>query len=202
MTFHKSARSLLAALVILSLRCSGAAAISLSKQEGDQLQRKIDEISKNGSISPVPAKKTGVTESELNSYLVFNLKNKIPQGLTNPKVNIIGDGRLAGRVDVDLDEFKRHRQSGGFMDPLSYLSGQVPVTARGVLRTRDGQGQFQLGSAEILGVPLPKSILQELVTFFSRTPKSPRGFDLDAPFDLPAKIRELTINRGEAIVVQ
>jgi hypothetical protein len=71
-----------------------------------------------------------------------------------------------------------------------------------VLRTRDGKAQFQLGSAEILGVPLPKPILQELVSFFSRTPEQPRGFDLDSPFDLPAKIRELPINQGQAIVIQ
>jgi hypothetical protein len=202
MNFHKLARILFAALLILTLRCSSAIPLSLSKQEGDQLQRKINEISKNGSKSPVPAKKTPVTETELNSYLVFNLKEKIPRGLTNPQVSIVGDGRLAGRVDVDLDEFKQHRQSGGFMDLLTYLSGRVPVTARGILRTHNGQGQFQLRSAEILGVPLPEPVLQDIVSFFSRTPEHPEGFNLDAPFKLPAKIRLLTINPGEAIVQQ
>jgi len=44
--------------------------------------------------------------------------------------------------------------------------------------------------------------VQELVTFFSRTPENPRGFDIDAPFNLPAKIREVVVNQGEAVVVQ
>ena len=88
------------------------------------------------------------------------------------------------------------------MDPLRYISGKVPVTARGGLHTQEGKGQFQLGSAEILGVPLPKPILQELVTFFSRTPERPKGFDIDAPFNLPAKIREVVIGKGEAVMVQ
>jgi hypothetical protein len=76
------------------------------------------------------------------------------------------------------------------------------VTAHGLLRAREGRGQFQLGSAEILGVPLPKPILQELVTFFSRTAENPKGFDIEAPFNLPAKIREIVINKGEAVVAQ
>ncbi|HET8562971.1 MAG TPA: hypothetical protein VFM35_03745, partial [Candidatus Binatia bacterium] len=140
--------------------------------------------------------------SEVNSYLGFNMKDKIPQGLRHPQITIVGEGRLAGRIFVDLDDFKRQRSSGGFMDPLNYVSGRVPVAARGVLRTREGKGQFELSSADIRGIPLPKPVVQELVTFFSRTPENPRGFDLDAPFDLPARIRELLINRGEAVVVQ
>ena len=88
------------------------------------------------------------------------------------------------------------------IDPLSYVSGQVPLTARGVLRGREGKGEFQLTSAEILGMPLPKPIVQELVSFFSRTRENPNGFDIDAPFELPAKIREIVVNRGEAVVIQ
>ena len=203
MTIRNGGRNILLGLSVLSLCVSSAvAAIQLSKQEGDRLQRKIDEITKNGSAVPVKARRTPVSEAEGNSYLAFNAKDKIPQGLTNPEITIVGDGRLAGRILVDLDEFKRHRSSQGFMDPLSYISGKVPVTAHGLLRTQEGKGQFRLESAEILGVPLPKPILQELVTFFSRTPENPEGFDIDTPFNLPAKIREIMINKGEAVVVQ
>ena|SRR5919108_290391 len=202
MAIPKLPAQLLTILLTLTLSGFHSHAAPLSKQEGDQLQRKIEAIEKNGSVSPVPAKKTPVSESELNSYLNFNLREKIPQGLSKPEVNLLDSGGVAGRIYVNIDEFKRQRGTRGFMDPFSYLSGEVPVTARGVLRTRDGKGQFQLGSAEIFGVPLPKPILQELVSFFSRTPEQPRGFDLDSPFDLPAKIRELPINQGQAIVIQ
>jgi hypothetical protein len=198
----KLTRGILFGLMILSLAASSTAAVQLSKEEGDRLERKIEEITKNAATDPVRSKKTPMSELEVNSYLNFNLKDKIPRGLTNPQITIVGDGQLAGRVFVDIDEFKRHRNSGGILDPLSYVSGQVPVTARGVLRAQQGKGRFQLASAEILGVPLPKPILQELVTFFSRTPENPNGFNIDAPFNLPAKIREVAVNRGEAVVVQ
>jgi hypothetical protein len=189
-------------LLILGAALSNTAALQLSQQHGDALQRKIDEVNKNGSRNPAAPKRTPMSELEVNSYLAFNLKDKIRQGLTHPEITMIGDGQLAGRAIVDLDEFKRHRKAQGFMDPFSYLSGRVPLTARGALRTRAGRGQFQFGSAEIFGVPLPKPIVQELVTYFSRTPENPKGFDMDAPFDLPARIRDVVVNRGESIVVQ
>jgi len=78
----------------------------------------------------------------------------------------------------------------------------VPLTARGILRSKDGKGEFQLISAEIHRIPLPKALVQELVTFFSRTQENPRGIYIDEPFNLPAKIREVIINQGEAVVVQ
>ena len=196
------ATPLLAIVLILCPNALNGQAGSLSRQEGDRLQHKVDAIVKNGTLSPVSAKRTVVSEAELNSYLNLNLREKIPPALSKPEVNLLGNGGLAGRVYVDIDEFKRQRGTRGLMDPFSYLSGEVPVTARGLLRTREGRGQFQLSSAEIYGVPLPNPVLQELVTFFSRSAERPRGFDLDSPFDLPAKIRELMVTQREALVVQ
>ncbi len=166
----KLAAKIFLGLLILSATVSSIAATQLTKEQGDRLERKIEEITKNASADPVRSKRTTMPELEVNSYLNFNLRDKIPRGLTNP--------------------------------PLNYISGQVPVTARGMLRAQDGKGRFQLGSAEILGVPLPKPLLQELVTFFSRTPDNPNGFNIDAPFNLPAKIREVVVNRSDAVVVQ
>jgi hypothetical protein len=188
--------------VILSATLAIAAAPEISKPQGDRLERKIAAIAKNGSTEPVQPKKTLVPETELNSYLNFNMKEKIPRGLTNPHISMLGNGSMAGRVIVDLDEFKRRRGSGGVMDPLNYISGRVPLTAQGVLRTKDGKGQFQLVSAEIHRVPIPKPLVQELVTYFSRTQENPRGINLDEPFILPARIREILTHHGEAVVVQ
>jgi hypothetical protein len=190
------------ALLLLDLSDAVTIAVQLSKEDGDRLERKIDEIAKNGAAPRPQPKRTPVSESEINSYLNINFKQKIPQGLTNPEIAMPGNGALAGRVVVDLDEFNRSRRSQGLMDPLSYLSGKVPVTARGSLRAQNGKGRFQLGSAEIHGIALPREIVQELVSYFSRTSGYPNGFDIDAPFDLPAKIREIAVDKGEAVVVQ
>jgi hypothetical protein len=190
------------AAVVVFAAVSVTAAVEFSKQQGDRLERKIEEIVKNASAEPVKAKRTPMSEPEVNSYVNFNLKDKIPRGLTHPQLSLLGNGKLGGTVFVDLDEFKRQRGSGGIMDPLNYISGRVPLTASGVLSTKEGRGQFQLISAEILRVPVPKPLLQELVTFFSRTQENPRGINIDEPFNLPAKIRDVLVNQGEGIVVQ
>jgi hypothetical protein len=189
-------------LLVVALCSASPAGAQLSREEGARLQQKFDAIAKNGeSTSPKPMK-TLITENEVNSYLNFNLQEKMPKGLTKPQIQMLENGQLAGRIVVDLDDFNRKRQNNGAMDPLTFLSGQVPVTARGTLRTSGGKGQFQLASAELMGFPLPKPLLQELVSFFSRTRNNPRGFDLDAPFDLPEKIREAVVGRAQTTLVQ
>ncbi len=202
MTISKKVGGIFFALVALGLSGAMTLAVQLSKEDGDRLERKIDDIAKTGAAPRPQPKRTPVSESELNSYLNLNIKDKIPRGLTNPEISMLGNGALAGRVLVDLDEFNRNRRSQGLMDPLAYLSGKVPVTARGVLRAQDGKGRFQLGAAEIHGIALPKQVVQELVGYFSRTPGNPNGFDIDAPLDLPAKIRQIMINKGEAVLTQ
>jgi hypothetical protein len=194
--------SVLFLISTLAIAVSTTAAPQISREQGNSFARKVDEINQNATAKLATPKRTLITEPELNSYLAFNIKDKIPRGLTEPHIRFLSDRQLAGRVLVDMDDFKRGRSSGGMLDPLSYISGQVPVTARGVLSTRDGKAQFQLTAAEMNGYPLPKPLVQELVRYFSRTPNNPNGFNIDEPFNLPAKIRDITVSTAEALVVQ
>jgi hypothetical protein len=189
-------------IFLLTVCASSSLAVALSREDGNRLQAKIDAIVKNAADNPPKPREFSIAEQEANSYLLFNLKEKIPKGLAEPEITMIGDGALAARVLVDMDEVKRRRQSRSVIDPLNYLSGQLPLNARGLLRTREGRGQLYLRTADIGGVPLPKPLLQELIGFFSRTPQNPKGFDIDAPFDLPSKIREISVRSGETVVVQ
>jgi hypothetical protein len=49
---------------------------------------------------------------------------------------------------------------------------------------------------------VPISILQQLVSYYSRTPDNPAGFNLNEPFELPSKIWAVETSRGQAVVVQ
>jgi hypothetical protein len=49
---------------------------------------------------------------------------------------------------------------------------------------------------------MPKSLLQELLSFYSRTPENPSGINMDEPFKLPAAIREIRVAQGNAAIVQ
>jgi len=81
---------LYAAPLIVSLAISTAIAVQVSREQGDSLQRKFDEIAKNASSDPVRPKRTPMSELEVASYLAFNVKDKIPRGLTNPEISMLG----------------------------------------------------------------------------------------------------------------
>jgi len=78
----------------------------------------------------------------------------------------------------------------------------VPVEATGVLLTKAGVGRFALETATVGGVPVPKTLLQELVSYYSRSAEQPNGVSLDTPFRLPARIREIRTAQGQALVLQ
>ncbi len=125
----------------------------------------------------------------------------MPAGVVDPYVYILGNGRLTGRATVDLDAVRDSR-SRGWLDPMRLLRGRLPVSATGILRTTDGVGRFELESANVSGLPIPKSLLQELVGYYTATPATPGGILLDAPFTLPAGIREIQVWAGQAVIVQ
>jgi hypothetical protein len=54
----------------------------------------------------------------------------------------------------------------------------------------------------VSGVPVPKPLLQEVVSYYSRSPELPAGIDLEAPFELPARIREIRTQKGQALIIQ
>src|SRR5690242_19058667 len=99
--------------LILSVTGLSHATLELTKENGDRLQQKLDELQHNASTVPVSPRQTSAPETEVNSYLTFNLKEKMPAGLTEPYITIIGDGRVVGRIFMDIDEFNRRRKSRG-----------------------------------------------------------------------------------------
>ena len=76
------------------------------------------------------------------------------------------------------------------------------MAATGVLHTRNGTGTFDLESASVSSVPIPKSVLQEILTIYSRTAADPDGVNLDTPFALPVGVQEIEITPGRAVIVQ
>ena len=180
---------------------SGAGAAP-SRADALSLKQKVDVISRFAAVPARQPQRTNVTENEVNAYLTFDARDHIPAGVVEPVVTIVGAGRLSARAVVDLDAVRKQKARRGLLDPMRYVTGRVPVTATGVFTTLDGVGQFELESAALGAVPVPKLILQEIVSYYSRTPENPSGIGLDDPFMLPARIREIQVETGRAIVVQ
>lgn len=189
--------AVLAALVVSTL-----AAANVSRQQAAAFEKKLGQILLHAETGADAARHTEVSEGEVNSYLHFSAGDQLPVGVTEPTIGIQNNGRLNGRAIVDLDQVRRKKGTGGWLDPASYLTGRLPVTATGVLHTADGRGTFTLERAELSGVPIPKAFLQELVSFYTRTPDMPNGINIDDPFALPAEIRRIDVQPGRATIVQ
>ncbi|HET6955450.1 MAG TPA: hypothetical protein VFI56_02685 [Vicinamibacterales bacterium] len=183
---------------IASLRAEGKA----SKRDAASLKQKVAAITAHAERPTTTSRRTIVTENEVNSYLVYEAGDQIPAGVVEPSIAVVGGGRLSGRAVVDLDAVRKQKAPTSLLDPMNYLMGRLAVTAVGTLKTSNGVGHFELESSSVGSLPIPKILLQEIVSYYSRTPEKPAGISLDDPFQLPARIREIQVDRGQAIIVQ
>ena len=191
-------RIALSASFALILGIAVLTAADITPQQADAFARKVAIISQQGTLTArnPGARRTAVSETEVNSWFAYRARPLLPVGMSDPQLTIIGDGKVSGAATVDLDAVGKSKRTGSLIDPWSLLGGRLPVTVTGVLRTQNGQGRFELQQAAVSGVPIPKSLLQELVS------DHPSGIDLDEPFALPAGIRQIEVGQGQAVVVQ
>ena len=174
-----------------------------TEADGDRFASKYAAVLARG---PAPAGvrrkpiQTIVTEPEINGYLRYR-STLLPVGVLEPYVFALGDGRVAGVATVDLDAVRLSKPRG-MLDPAQLLRGRVPVTATGILRSKDGEFRFELESATVAGIEVPKALLQELVGYYTRSATNPDGYNLDAPFTLQGGIRAVTVEAGRAIIIQ
>jgi len=177
---------------------------TLSKADAARFQTKLTQIEKN-AVTPAKrgaaARVTPLTDGEVNSYLKFLAGSQVPAGIADPILHAAGNGRVTGHAVVDLDAVRTQKKRT-WSDPLAYLTGRLPVSAQGTLTATNGVGRFVLESAEISGVTIPKSLLQELLTYYSKGPERPNGINMDDPFQLPSAIKEIKVGIGSATVVQ
>jgi hypothetical protein len=192
----------LAVCLVAALGVSTQADVRASRRDATLLKQKVATITAHGEKPARQPRKTMVTENEVNSYLVYEAREQLPTGVVEPSITIVGGGRLSGRAVVDLDAVRKEKNPTSLLDPMNYLMGKVPVSATGVLKTSNGVGHFELESAAISRLPIPKFLLQEILSYYSRTAANPAGISLDDPFALPARIREIQVERGQAIIVQ
>jgi hypothetical protein len=172
-----------------------------SRADANLLRQKIAGITAFGERPSRRLNQTTVTEKELNAFLAYDADEHLPPGVVEPAITIAGAGRVSARAVVDLDAVRKQKPRSS-LDPLGYATGRLPVTAAGVLRTSNGIGRFELESATIASIPVPKPLLQEIVTYYSRTAENPTGIGLDDSFQLPSRIREIHVEPGRAVIIQ
>ena len=199
-------RRRIASTTALCVLCAGAlagGAQTLNKRDADNFDRKLTAVLDYGARTPPPSRplRTSITEAEINAYLKYQGAAQLPVGVVNPNISIHDATRVSGFATVDLDAVRRSKERA-WSDPLGWVSGSLEVRVAGKLRASNGSGTFELESATLGGVPIPKAFLQEVVYHYTRTPESPAGFNLDQQFTFPQRIRQVDLQRGSAVIVQ
>lgn len=199
-------RTLTGTAVLLALTAAVAAGQGFPRAEADTLARKLNAVVARGgaaSSSPAAARplRTSITEREVNAYFQHRGPEFLPVGVVNPRLMLADDSRVEARAIVNFDAIRKSKERG-WSDPLAWVTGSVEVLAIGRLRAANGRGVIDIESAKIGVVPIPKSLLQELVSHYSKSADNPNGFNLDQPFALPYRIRQVDLARGAAVIVQ
>lgn len=193
-----------AILALATVLAAASTAQGTLEADANSMNRKIGRILDlaDGARAPsAPPARTTFTENEANAYFEIYGPDFLPAGVARPRVTLHDNGRVAARAVVDLDSVRTSRERG-LLDPLAFVTGSVEVVASGSVAGEEGRGLVRFEAATIGGIAVPRTVAQELLRFYTRTPQRPQGFAFDEPFDLPAGIRAVSVARGQAAVVQ
>jgi hypothetical protein len=170
----------------------------LSRTEADALDRRFDELSERHKAGRVTrGSSVLVTESEVNSYLNLSPSVKMPRGFGDVVVRLEQE-RIHATGLLDLDKVRDKMPNLSPLSPLYWLSGQVPVLLRGRLVNDDGFATVEWEDVRVGNIPVPISLLHQIVSSTTKSEDYPDGFDIRAPFRLPYSLRQVRIEPGKA----
>jgi hypothetical protein len=193
--------ALVVGLPALLLMSGAPSAQDRSNADADQMRKKLAAIVARGEQKtpqkPAPLRTT-FSDREANAYFKIDGPEFLPAGVEAPEVTIDQGGKVSARAVVDLQK----ALNPSVFNPLAWLTGKTEVTAMGTVRGENGKGQLQIERATVSGISIPQSVLQQVVSYYTRSPEMPNGFNIDEPFELPSKIRSVETAKGHATVVQ
>ncbi len=173
----------------------GRSRTEVSKRAAKALQERIDTMK---SAENNPKHKRGstrieISDSELESYLLYSLKDDIPAQVDSADVQL-------GEDTVGLDTqitFSSNATGNPVFDAV--VGGTHNLFVKGKLIAQQGRGKFDLQDVKVDGIPVPNVLIQSLIKKYVK-PKYPE-VDLNEPFDMPYGIQELKVVDGKATVI-
>ena len=173
---------------------SSSAAAEVSPRTAEGLQAKIDAVKKaHETPDRQDSSSVELSEAELESYVLYSLKEDIPLQLDSIDVQL-ASGTIASDTQLTFT-------SNGAGNPLvdSLFGGTHNLFIKGKLAGQASRGKFDLEEIRVDGIPVPNILIQTLFDKYVK-PKYP-DVDLRAPFELPWGIEQLTLESGKATVV-
>ena len=192
--------TLLVAAPVLAQDPPASTVPGLSWSLSQSLDRKLQDIERRKRQGVKKAETILVTEAEVNSYLNLTYAPQLPPGVSDLEVRLDRERIYAkGLVDLERVNTKKKVDTSSF-SMLSLLSGRVPVTLAGRFQNRDGFGTIEWQEITIASLPMPISMLEQMVQSSTKTAKQPEGFDIHAPFRLPYALTRIRLEPGRALL--
>jgi hypothetical protein len=202
----KLVRTLLTAVLVTSPLLAqesrpGTTLPGVSWSLSESLQKKLESIELRKKQGIRRAETVLVTEGEVNSYLNLYYAPKLPPGVTDLELRLVDRERISARGQVDLERVNvKQKVQTSRLNPLSFLGGKVPVTLSGRFQNRDGFGSIAWEEVTIASIPMPITVLEQMVQSSTKTASQPDGFDIHAPFRLPYSLNRVRLEAGRAFL--
>jgi hypothetical protein len=161
-----------------------------SQHAAQELQAKIDRIKKAEKVPGT--RQVEVSEIELESYVLFVLKEDIPGRLETFDVQL-----TPGAVAADTRMTFAADSTGNPVIDV-FIAGTHTLFVKGRLRAINGVGKFDLDEVRLDGIPVPTILIESLIARYVK-PKYPE-VDLNEPFPMPWGMESLSIAAGNATV--
>jgi len=167
----------------------------VSEKLARSLQQKIDALK---AASEDPKHKSGssrmeVSEAELESYLLYSLKEEIPAQIDSADVQLSPD-TVALETQIT---FSSGATGNSVVDAL--VGGTHNLFVKGKLVASNAVGKFDLLDVRVDSIPVPNSLIQTLIKKYVN-PKYPE-VDINEPFDMPWGIQSVKVDKGKATIV-
>jgi len=165
----------------------------VSEKTSKILQTKIDTVraAEKDDKNRAPLK-VEVSEPELESYVIYGLKDDIPARVDSIDVQLT-EGAVA--ADTKLT-FPPDATGNPLVD--AFVSGTHTFFLKGKLAASAGQGRFELLEVRVDGIPVPNVLIETLIAKYVK-PKYP-DVDLKEPFPMPWGMESLVISPGKATI--
>ena len=184
-------------IAFYSIAAKGASSGSkaVSAQAAQSLQTKIDAIKKaaDSNNHKRGSSRVELSEVELESYVVYALKEDIPAQLDSIDVRLAPDA-VSSNSQIT---FNSNATGNPIFDSL--VGGTHNLYVKGNLVGHQGRGKFDLQEVQVDGIPVPNVLIHALIKRYVK-PKYPE-VELGEPFDLPWEIQELKLESGKATAI-
>jgi hypothetical protein len=162
----------------------------------DSMQRKIDFLKRNATLTPADPRPTIFSQTEINAYFAQKRVN-LPEGIRTVTFDL-SPRLVTANTRVNFDDFTAKVHS--YNPLLAIFSGVHDVEVVASANGSGGTANVYVQSATLDGVRVPRMVLELFIQKFVN-PKYP-SIRLDGQYKLPVRIDTVKIGDRRGTVAQ